>query len=161
MYQINDIIVYKNSGLYQISDIGIPDFVTTGRSYYTMQSLYEESGTVYVNLDHEYKMRPILSKKAAEECLALIPDIEGRYDTNIKTREKEYAEILNTGDYTKWLELLKGILLEKCKRNRVGKHLCVKDDNYLQKVEKLLTHELSLAMDIPLSELKYKIEKLI
>ena len=39
MYQINEIVVYENGDLYKVKDISVTDFITSGITYYSLESL--------------------------------------------------------------------------------------------------------------------------
>lgn len=157
MYQINEIVVYENGDLYQIKDIGTPDFITSDRKYYTLESLENSKNVVYVTLTQEAKLRPVISRETAKSCLAKLPDLEGQYNPNAKLRDKEYLDVLKNGCCLTRLKMFKGILQEKDRRVKNGKHLCVSDDRYLQKVGKLIDYEFSVALDMPITELHEKI----
>lgn len=154
MYQINEIVVYENGDLYKVKDIGVPDFITSDRKYYTLESLENQKNVVYVTLAHEAKLRPVISKETATNCLAQLADIEGRYNPNAKERDKEYLDVIKNGCCLTRLKMFKGILQEKSRRVGTGKHLCVSDDRYLQKVEKLIDYEFSIALNVPVDKLR-------
>lgn len=161
MYQINEIVVYENGDLYKVKDIGVPDFITSNRKYYALESLENQKNVIYVTLANEEKLRPVISRETASDCLAKLPEIEGQYNPNAKERDKEFLNLLKTGGCLGRLKMFKGILQEKNRRMGTGKQLCVSDDRYLQKVEKLINYEFSIALNIPIDELRQKIEHAI
>lgn len=106
-----------------------------------------------MTLAHEAKLRPVISRETAVECLSKLNEVEGQYNPNVKERSREYMDILKNGCCFTRLKMFKGILQEKERRMEAGKHLCVSDDNYLQKVGKLIDYEFSSALNIPIDRL--------
>lgn len=158
MYQINEIVVYENGDLYTIKDIGVPDFIKSDRKYYTLESLENSKNVVYVTLENEDKLCTVISRETAANCLAKLPEIEGQYNPNAKERDKEYLDVIKNGCCLTRLKMFKGILQEKNRRVGTGKHLCVSDDRYLQKVGKLIDYEFSVALNVPIDQLHGWIE---
>lgn len=156
MFKINDVIVYENGGVCQIRDIGVPDFIKTGQVYYKLQPINTTGNIIYVKLENKHMLRYTISKKQAEQYVGSLPELEGLYNKNNKFREKEYAEILKTGDYKQYLEIYKGIEQEKSKRSLIGKSLNTTDDRNLKKIVKLICTEFSIAMEISEEEVRQK-----
>ena len=161
MYQINDIVFHENGGVCRINNIGTPDFVTTGQLYYTLECLENPTTQVYVAFTHESDIRYIITKENAIQCLSGVRELQGQYNEDNKNRDREYAEVLKSGNFQKWFCMLKGILHEKYVRNAAGKQLNLKDSRYLEQVEKLIIQEFSIALDISAEDFKEKLETLV
>ncbi|WMJ89033.1 CarD family transcriptional regulator [Anaerocolumna sp. MB42-C2] len=158
MYQINDMIVYKNSGVCRIEDIGIPCFVETQEQYYQITPIFDLNGKLYVKINRDKLMfRSITSLEEAELFLSELPSMNGIYNANDKTREKEYRDILKACECKQCLSMLKGILRERNKKLETGKTLNMTDERNLQRVEKLLNDEFSIVFNITTEQAKLRI----
>lgn len=162
MYQINDVIVYENGGVCKITDIGVPDFVTTDERYYTLQPICDNGGTIYVKINNDKVfMRSVITKEEAESYLSEVPKMEELYSTNDKLRDKEFREAIKSCEFKKCLQVIKGITMERNRRNKTGKRLNMSDDKNLQKAGKLVSAECSVIFDITMEEAKSKIKEAI
>ena len=50
-HSIGEFVVYRNSGIYKISDIRQENFCGIERTYYVMHSVYEAGSVVYLPTD--------------------------------------------------------------------------------------------------------------
>ncbi|MGB8454238.1 MAG: CarD family transcriptional regulator [Anaerocolumna sp.] len=159
MYQINDMVVYKNGGVCKIEDIGIPYFVETKEQYYKMIPLCDENGKLYVKMSNDKLMfRSLISTSEAESYLEQLSDMDGLYNINDKAREKEYRDVLRSCECMQCLCMLKGILREHNKKIKTGKNLNMMDEKNLQQVEKLLNTEFAVVFNISTEQAKLRIE---
>ena len=77
MYHCGDYIIYGTNGVCKILEIGSPGFpqADKNKQYYTLSPIYGLE-TIYVPLDTNAYMRPVMSKEEAE---ALIGQIIGLF----------------------------------------------------------------------------------
>ena len=78
MFAVGDLIVYSETGVCRVEQVGAPPFDPKAkREYYTLSPLNSRE-TIYVPVDTQVFMRPILSRAAAEELI--IPyQVDGIY----------------------------------------------------------------------------------
>jgi CarD family transcriptional regulator len=159
MYQIGDILVYENGGVCEVVAIGTPDFLKSKESYYTLQPVFDNAGTLYVKVENDrHILRPLISRDEADGIFAELPDMEPMYNSNDKLREREFKEAVRSCECRQWFAMLKGISQEEIKREERGKKLSMSDDRNMQKVFKLLSSEFALVYSISLDEAKDKIK---
>ncbi len=159
MYQINDMVVYKNGGVCRIEDIGVPYFVETKEQYYKIIPLCDESGKIYVKISNDKVMfRSLISISEAELYLAELPNMNGLYNTNDKARDKEFRDVLKSCECKQCLCMLKGIIDEHNKKVKTGKNLNMTDEKNLQQVEKLLNTEFAVVFNISMEQAKIRIK---
>ena len=68
LYNVNDVVVYGNTGVCRVVDIGTPQFhgVDKKQSYYTLKPIFGD-GVIYCPVDNNRVfIRPIISKEEAE-----------------------------------------------------------------------------------------------
>ena len=76
MFAVGDLIVYSETGVCRVEQVGPPPFdPKTKREYYTLSPLNCRE-TIYVPVDTQVFMRPILSREAAEELIDRLPEIQ-------------------------------------------------------------------------------------
>lgn len=149
MFQLNEIVVYNNHGLYQIQDIGSLDFIPSKEIYYTLQSLKDTGDKFYIPLKQEGKLRYIITKEMAAYCLLKLPGLSSHYSDKVSVRELEYKNIFNSNDYMEWMALYKTITSIRQRCISTKKRFCIKDDRALKRIEEMISSEFSLALNIP------------
>ena len=78
MFDIDDLIMYGNTGVCKVSDITTPEFAGADEDklYYVLEPLYQ-SGVIYAPVDNEKVfMRPVISEDEARDLIDNIPQIE-------------------------------------------------------------------------------------
>ena len=160
MYRIDDIVVYKSNGVCKIEDICVPEFVSSQEVYYRIRPFYENGGKIYVKISNgDTVLRPTISKEEAQDDLMNIKEEEGIYQSNDKVREREFSEIMKSCDFWRCLLMMKGIVGEAERREEKGKRLNMTDERCLQRVEKFLNAEYSVACEVSIEEARTALEQ--
>ena len=150
MYAVGDLVVYENGGVCRVSAIGTPDFLKGNEQYYTLQPVFDNAGTIYVKVQNDkHVLRALKSEKDIKACIDDADGIEPMYESNDKLRDQEFRDAIRSCDYAVWVSVLKGILGEQVRREKLGKHLNMRDERCLNRVMMLLTTEYSVACDVP------------
>ena len=77
MFQKNDLIVYGNTGICRVEEIGTPESlpgVDKGKLYYKLVPVRSAS-TIYTPVDTHVFMRPAMTKEEADQLIDRIPQI--------------------------------------------------------------------------------------
>lgn len=154
MFKENDVVVYENYAICKIERIGTVDFMPKQKDYYKLQVINSAGNIIYVNVEKEPLMRYTISSEEALSYLQNMKDTEGIFQTNNKIREKEFAAILKTGDLADCLKVFKGILQEKARRERDGKHLNAADEKSMNQIDKRICGEFAIALSVPVEEVR-------
>ena len=78
MYQKGEYIIYGNTGVCRVEDVAVPDNIPIkekGALYYKLSPVYGV-GSIYIPVDTEVFMRPVLTKAQANELIDKIPNIK-------------------------------------------------------------------------------------
>lgn len=77
MFQVGELIVYGGEGVCRVEAVGpiTMSGVKSDKPYYTLAPLYR-MGKIYAPVDTTVLMRPVLSRKEAEDLIRKIPEIE-------------------------------------------------------------------------------------
>ena len=150
MFEVDDLVMYENGGVCRVIAIGTPDFLKGDAKYYTLQPVFDNAGTIYVKVENDkHVLRALRSKADIEACVDSAAEIEPMYDPNDKLRDQKFKDAIRSCDYTVWVSVLKGILREQVRREKIGKHLNMRDERCLNRVVTLLSTEYSVACDVP------------
>lgn len=88
MYQKGEYIIYGNTGVCRVEDVAVPDNIPIkekGALYYKLSPVYG-AGSIYIPVDTEVFMRPVLTKAQANELIDKIPNKKSRC-TKQRTRK--------------------------------------------------------------------------
>lgn len=156
MFKVNDMVVYGNQGVCEIINIGTlsMSMVDKKKQYYTLRPVYHRDAAVYVPVDNVTQvMRPVISKKEAEQLISRIPDIENAWIINEQEREEQYKSALRTCDCEELVKIIKTLFKRKKSRIDKGKKATVVDERYFKQAENQLYEELAYALEVDKSEI--------
>ena len=97
-------------------------------------------------------MRKVMTKEEARELLRGIPEYEDMEIRDSRTQEQQYKEILQSGNSTESLRLLKALYERKRKREAAGRRITAVDEKYLFLAKDCLLNELSIALDMDVED---------
>ena len=100
MFAKGDLIVYGNTGVCRVDEVGRRDHVPKeyrDKLYYTLSPFYSE-GVIYAPVDTPVFMRHVLSRAAADELILKIPRIQGEacYSRDQKFLSDHYQAAFET-----------------------------------------------------------------
>lgn len=157
MYKKGDVIVYGKSGVCIVDDICEVEFGIEGLCY-KLRPYDDQQNAIYVSVDNDkIMMRDVISAEKARDIINQMGECPAIFPKNDKERAELVKETLNSEDMSKWMQLLKGLYIEREKRLRMRKSLKYKDEKVFNFLENFIMGELSVALDIP----KYKIYDMI
>lgn len=150
MFKVGDYVVYGNTGVCKIEDIGPLPIGNKDKDYYTLVPVYGRNSKLYTAVDSDkVVIRRILTK---EESGSLIDEMEEIGTLSIcdeKRREEIYKETMKTCDCREWVRMIKTLYLRKMERLSRGKKVTSSDERYLSMAEDNLYGELAFSLDIP------------
>lgn len=156
MFQKDDYILYRTTGICRIADIGMPpDFSATAPDtlYYYLAPVHG-SGIIYVPVDSPVYMRSVISREEAEQLLSSIPTVP---ESPLLSRDQKeltshYKALLQNHDCISLIQLIKETRKKADLLSTTGKSLGKIDVQYRKQAEDLLEQELSVALNIPYEE---------
>ena len=158
MYQIDDYIIYGSTGVCKIEDICVPDFAKElgiDKLYYKISPVYKTE-TIFIPVDTNNYMRPVITKQEAEELISKMPEISKATIDNTDHRmlAEKYKLTIKTHECEELIRLIKTVYYRSQDMINQGKKPGQTDIQYMKQAEELLYGELSIALDIPLNEVK-------
>lgn len=152
MFCKGDLIVYGNTGVCRVEKIGHLEIqgIDKEKVYYTLTPIYSH-GVIYAPVDTQVYMRPVLSKKAADELISRIPCIpeEAYYTRDQRLLSDHYRASFETHQCEDLLQLIKAIYVKGKRLEHSGKKPGQIDQRYMKRAEDLLYGELAVALGIP------------
>lgn len=155
MYQINDIVIYGTNGTCKIVDITDKDFGGTNKEYYILKPVSNISSTIYVPVNSKTlveKMRRILSTVEIHQIIQSMPTEDSIWIEDESQRKERYRAIINNGDRTDLVKMIKALYQQQLDLEDQGKKLHVSDERFFKEAEKLLYEEFAIVLNIKESE---------
>jgi len=148
MYKINDVVMHKNSGVCEITDITLKIFIDKEIDYYVLKPLYNDKSVIYCPVSNEDKLRTIISKEKINEILNKLKDDKIKFIENKNLRADEYNKIIKEGNQEKLISLIRAVRFMKDERLKNGKKLNLADERAMKEAEKLINQEFGYALNI-------------
>lgn len=162
MFEAGEYIVYGNTGVCKVEEITkmtVPGS-DADRLYYTLEPVYDKGCRLFTPVDNQkVKMRPVLTKKEADELIGKIKEIDLLWVNDEKNREQIYKEAIRTCNCEEWVRIIKTLYLRKRERIAAGKKVTSSDARYLHLAQESLYGELSIVMGIPKDQMEDFIAK--
>ena len=161
MFAVGDLIVYSGTGVCRVENVGPPPFAPKEkRAYYTLVPLRSRE-TIYVPVDTQVFMRPILAREEAEKLIDRLPSIQ---EAQVKQQDyralaQRYKEFLDTHRCEDLVQLIKAGYWKTQQQSRTGNKPSKVDQEFRKRAETLLHDELAAALEIPLEQVSAYIEQ--
>ena len=153
MYQVGELVVYGAEGVCRVAAIGPLEMrgAQKGTDYYTLTPLYG-AGKIFIPVDTNVSIRPVMTREEAEELIDRIPEIpEEIYENNnLRLLNEHYQALLKSYDCVDLVRLIRAIYA----KGRRGRRLGQVDERTFKKAEEMLHGELAAALDIPPDQVK-------
>lgn len=155
MFEVEDYVVYGQTGVCQVTNIGPLDIGrnTKDKLYYTLSPVYVKGNKIYTLVDSDKVMlRKLITK---EEAWALIDDlssVEVIWEENGKLREGKYREIMKKYTCSEWLKIIRTLTVRKQETLSQGKKFSAIDERYFRQAEDCLYREFAIALSMPVEE---------
>lgn len=157
MFEKGELIIYGNKGICAVSDITTLDMAGAAkdRLYYILMPQNQKDSKIFVPVDsNKTIMRKLISKEEAKQLIESIPEIQEIWVENDKLREEKYKECMRTCECKEWVRIIRTLYVRKQQRIAEGKKVTATDERYFRMAEESLYSELSIALDIPKSEME-------
>lgn len=158
MFEKGSLMIYDTTGVCRVEDIGKPTGLPVKdktKDYYKLAPVFGV-GTIYIPVDTNVFMRPVITKDEADALIRKIPEIrEEEYEAhNQKMLEDYYKVSLKTHACEDLIQLIKTVYAKKKNLERNGKKAGKTDQTYMKRAKTLLHEELSIALGIPVDDVE-------
>lgn len=156
MYQTGDFVMYGNTGVCRVEEIGYPDAASDQETLYYKLSPVYDTAVIYTPVDTRAFMRPVMSRQAAEQLIDRIPDIPDNVCDNhdIRMLGEQYRACLNTHRNEDLVRLIKSVYQKNRRSVKAGRHMGQMDQQYMKRAEKMLYGELAVVLGMEYDEIQ-------
>ncbi len=165
MFKLGDKVVYKANAVCNVESIEVPSFIKEkDKKYYKLKQLYSiGNDTIFVPVDTNINIRPILSKDQAEKCFETLKSLEIEQFSSRQPAmiSAHFNEILSDGSMESSLKVLKELMLRSKEYESLGKKLRQVEESILKSITKQVSEELSLSLGIEIEQVKEKLKSTI
>ncbi len=151
-YSIGQYVTYRKVGICQIADITVQNFVRQGKEeYYVLQSVYDSNTKVFVPVDSalENEMNRMLSVDEIHRIIDESKNVEVLWIDDCRARANMFEDIVNSGDKSKMLWLIKAVNEFKIIVEEQKKKMKAYDTRYLTMAENLIAGDFAFALGLP------------
>lgn len=162
MFQVGDLVVYGTKGVCKVKEIGNKPMPGSKeeRLYYTLEPVFLQKSLIYTPVDNQkIVMRTVISKDLAMHLIEDIPNIELLGIKDDKKRESIYHEVVSKCDCRENIKMIKTLYQRKQERAAIGKKVTSLDERYDHMAKDNLFAELSVTLNISLSEVEEFVRK--
>lgn len=161
MYQTGDYIMYGNTGVYRVEEIGKPEYLSDSDTLYYKLSPVYDTEVIYTPVDTKAFMRPVMSKEQAEKLIDRIPEIPETICDNhdIKMLNERYRACLNTHENDDLVRLIKSVYMKNKRSIKAGRHMGQTDQQYMKRAEKMLYGELAVVLGMEFNQIQPYIKR--
>lgn len=146
MFDIGEKIIYGKTGVCEVVDICEDKFGIEGKSY-KLQSADDPQNIIYVSVNNEkVTMRKIISAEKAKSVIESLESYQPVYPKDDKVRAEYIHQTITSDNMKQWIQLLKGLYLEKENRIRKNKSLKFRDEKAYTFLENFIFGELAAAL---------------
>ena len=163
MCKVGQTVVYGLGGVMEIVALREVEIGDTVRSYYVLREIGSlTSSETLVPVDNKEltsQMRPLLSREeliAAIRMARTIPDDEWISDN--RARAEHFKRVILSGDRVALMLMIRSVVNAGRRRADEGKKNFLSDESAMKRAEKLLYSEISVVMDIDISDVPAFIE---
>lgn len=149
--EINDFVVYKNSGICKITDIRFECLVNNeSREYYVLTSIHDSRSVIHVPADSELagKIHHVITKDEVAESIAIAKKYNLNWLEDTKQRAEYFHEIVESCSYSALLLMIKALYAKKEEFAANKKKLYAGDERNLASAEKIVSEEFAFALGI-------------
>lgn len=162
MFAAGDYVVYGDSDVCRIAEIGVPEMHRTRqpeRQYYFLETQFYK-GVIYAPVDTQMPIRPVISRESALELIASIPDIRVEVCTlsDRKRLAEHYDQLMSDHSSLSLLRTVKSIYEKYHAPGVRAKLPNTTEASYYKKAGDLLLQELSVALCEPVEAVQSRIE---
>ena len=155
MFNVGDYVVYGNTGVCRVEDIGPLSIGSSDKNYYTLAPVYGRNSRIYAVVDSDkVVIRPTMTRTESDALIDEMEEIDALLVCDEKKREEIYKETMKSCDCKEWVRIIKLLYVRKMDRLARGKKVTSSDERYLQMAEENLYGELAFSLQIPKEEVE-------
>lgn len=163
MYQVNDVILYRGTGVCEITALTEKRFGDQTQECYALVPLYLNNLTIFVPHSLEHRMIALRNEEEITGSLEKLSELDTLWISDVHARRRKYRELLLDGTQDEVLQVLKTLYLAKQRRHFRGNKggLCISDDHLYHDCKRILSEELASASDCTFAEAEERLSEYV
>jgi len=166
MFNVNDVVCYQNYGICKIVEKKKLRLLNNEpKEYYLMRPIFDanESTMVKIPTDTKNIIRQVMSEVEAVEFVKNLSKVEVVWNDNIKEREYEFKQLINSWKIEKWAIVIKSVYESRNANQNTTRprSIPIIDTKYFNRAELLLNQELAYALHMDVKEVPDYIAKVL
>ncbi len=161
MYELNDVLVYGNSGVCRLVDIRKEQFSGTPTMYYILSPVFNGQSMLYVPIENtalSSKLRPVMMKETLHEMMLKAKSNDVSWENDDRLRSEKFQDVLSHGLSEELLSVMKSLVIHKNELKKTIKKLHSADERTLNLCEKIVGEEFAFAFGVDLQDALSHIE---
>ena len=157
MFNIGDLIVYGNNGVYNVAEYcKSPVDKNDTRTFYLLRPLYESASNIIMTpaCNDRVNMRYLISKEEAYSIIDKIPFIPELTVEFERARRDVYKTALTSGNLEEYVKIIKTVHTRREMVMKTRKRLSETDAEYEKRAKFCLYSEFASVFDIPFSSVE-------
>ena len=150
MWNINDTVLYRASGLCRIENITEEKFGDEVQEYYVLRPLGDEKSIVHIPCSNTLlcsKMHSLMTKDEIEALIKSLPTLSSDWPENDKRRAEYFRSVLETGNRLNIAGIIMSIRRRREELTAIGKKPRASDESICARAEKLLLDEFNFVLE--------------
>lgn len=155
MYELNQILVYGNSGVCRLVDIRTETFTDTPALYYILSPVFSSQSTLYVPIENpklSSKLRPVMMKETLHEMVLTAKNSSASWESDDRIRAENFNKVVSNGMSSELLTIFKSLILHKHELKSGVKKLHNADERTLALCEKIVGEEFAYAFGVEVDD---------
>lgn len=151
MFCIGDSFIYGSNGICELIDIEDKMIQNEKVMYYVFKPVFTNVSTIYVPVDNKKltaKLRPLLSPPEVYALIDQMPYEGNCWIDDERQRKECYKEMIEKGNHTELLQLIKSIFFHQEDLKKLDKKLHISDERFMKEAEKMLYDEFAYVLNI-------------
>lgn len=157
VFQCGDRVIYGIHGVCSIEAIEQRKIDRKTVEYYVLQPINGTGARFYVPTRNEAavsKLHYLLTEQEVRDLLSSDEVRESSWIEDESLRKQQYKELLSGSDRAALIRMIRTLHLHKKQQTSLGKKFHQCDENFLRDAQKMVGCEISLALQIPESEVE-------
>ena len=163
VYQVGQKVVYGIHGVCSIVDVEQKRIDRKNICYYVLEPMDQPGSRYYIPCENQTalaKIRPLCTKQA---LLAMLkePLPQDAWIQDENRRKQCYHDLISAVDLKALVRMIRCLRMHRQQQVETGKKLHLSDENFLRDAQRILSAEIALVMDIPVSQVDAYLENIL
>ncbi len=162
MFSVGDMVVYGQTGVCCVEEVGRSGIIKSDELYYTLKPAYS-SGRIYVPVKTGAYLRKVMTEEQAVELIKGVGKIPEYVcsDRRLAAQKIFYQEAVHSHDFTVLVGVIKGLYQKSLRSSGAKKPLTSVEEQFKKTAEDLVHQELAASLGIDAASVPEYIKNVI